>query len=471
MIEIPPGGSQVRRASRVGGTAPPAAGEVAVRPGGTAAAPAERQSAGSGGRSTLLLHALAAALYATGTAVLSILPILARRRFGAGDWQTMFVTAAPPTLLVCSIFWNVLLTRLSVGRYLLVHWGCGVLPLALVALAQSFWHLLGAHLVAAVGAAGWSPVSGHLLERLYPPGRRGRAFGVISAAMLGSGMLTSLGIGVWLERDGESFRWYMPLVAAVQGVGLGLLALLAQGVGGRDPIPAAARTPRRLRDTLAPLRHMRDILRGDRMFLRYEQAFMTYGAGWMICHALLPVLVTTRLGLSYQEIAHSTQVVFGAAMLAMIYPMGWVIDRVGAARSSALSFAGLAGYPLGLLLARGPLEVALASAVYGAAMAGVQHGWMLGPVALAPTPGQVPHYVAIHTTLVGLRAVVGQGLGMALYRLTHSLTWPLLMASAAFAWGAWQMWRLDRTRRDGLRAPLEREIEPPVQPLATGDLS
>ncbi len=112
------------------------------------------------------------------------------------------------------------------------------------------------------------------------------------------------------------------------------------------------------------------------------------------------------------------------------------------ARTSAASFAGLVLYPLGLLLARNPIEIGLISVWYGVMMSGVNLAWMLGPVHFAPSPALVPHYVAIHTSLVGLRGILFQGLAMLLYTLTHSFVWPLLLASAAFCWASIQMRRL-----------------------------
>lgn len=48
--------------------------------------------------------------------------ILARKRFEADDWQTMMITAAVPTLMIMSIFWGDLLRRITMRRYLLIHW-------------------------------------------------------------------------------------------------------------------------------------------------------------------------------------------------------------------------------------------------------------------------------------------------------------------------------------------------------------
>jgi MFS family permease len=179
---------------------------------------------------------------------------------------------------------------------------------------------------------------------------------------------------------------------------------------------------------------------------------MTYGMGWMICNALVPVLATDRLHMSYTEFAGSTQVIYPLCILLMTYPAGWLNDRIGPVRTSALSFAGLAVYPLGLIIAYSVFAVGTATVVYGTAMAGVHMGWMLGPVALAPSREKVSEYVAIHATMVGIRGVIAQVLGMAIYRITGSFTCSFAVAALAFALAAWQMWRLQEYLRDSAAA-------------------
>lgn len=71
-------------------------------------------------------------------------------------------------------------------------------------------------------------------------------------------------------------------------------------------------------------------------------------------------------------------------------------------------------------------------------------GWMLGPVSLAPSADKVPAYVAIHATLVGLRGALFQLVGVALAKLSGGFTWPLVIASLAYVWAAWQMFSLAR---------------------------
>jgi MFS family permease len=171
---------------------------------------------------------------------------------------------------------------------------------------------------------------------------------------------------------------------------------------------------------------------------------MTYGVGWMICYALLPILVTDGLHLSYESIAESTHVAYWLAIVVMLLPAGLLMDRIGAVRCTGLSFLALTLYPIGLMLSADARQLLITSIVYGIAHSGAQVGWMLGPVALAPSPQKVGQYVAIHSTLVGIRGKVFQFVGVGLYALTHSFHIPLALAAAAFLWSAIQMWQLHK---------------------------
>lgn len=391
-------------------------------------------------------------------AVSTMMAVLARKRFGAGDWETMAVTAAVPTLMIFSVFWDAVLRRVGVRRFLAINWACTTLPLAVAALSTGFWFLLGCHVMAAIGAAGWSPVSGDLLKRFYGDRVRGRAFGVINTAIFLGMTLVSYVVGRSLDHDDDVFRVYLPAATAAYGLGVVLLRRLVAVMDRQTNVSAAPPElrPVRLRSLFAPIVHLRSVLREDRRFYRYEAAFMTYGMGWMICNALLPVLATDRLRMTYTQFAAATQVAYPLGLLLMTFPMGWVLDRIGPTRTSALSFACLALYPLGLLAADRVATVAAVTVLYGIAMAGVHMGWMLGPVALAPSPDRVAHYVAIHASLVGLRGILAQGLGMFIYRMTGSFTWPFLIAAAAILWASLQMWRLHeltRAARPGFEAP------------------
>ena len=374
-----------------------------------------------------------------------LMPLLVRLRFGAEDahwkdWQTTLVTAAIPTFMMSSIFWAELLRRVTLRTYLLVFWLVGAVPLGCVGFAQNYWQFLACHLVAAAGFASWAPANGRLLKHCYSDAVRGRAFGLLHAATLGGSIAAIYFVGAWLERDPNAFRIYFPSAAAVQLIGVAILRWLVRLTQAEHEV--AAESARSWTALLRPVLHMGNVLRADRTFLRFELAYMTYGAAFMFCDALLPVLATDKLGMWYEDYAQSTQMTVRIAMLVVILPAGWLLDRIGPVRTSGIAFSILALYPVLLLLAGGPVGVGVASAVYGVGLGGVMLAWTLGPVALAGSSEKVPQYVAIHATLVGVRAIVFQGAGMALYKATGGFIWPLGLAALAFLWAAVQMRQL-----------------------------
>lgn len=376
-------------------------------------------------------------------AVQGILPVIAKREFHASVTQTTLITAAPTVLFVCSIFWNGLFARRRFGAYVAVYWLVSSVPLALVGLATEFWHLLALQLVSCVGLSGLYPAAGELLKRLYPDGRRGRVYSGLYACTMLATAAASYGVGRWMNIEHNAFRWYMPIAAVAQLAGLAILTLLAVQSGAESRRVLAAKSDQRgLTRALRPILHMRGVLKDDPIFARYEAAYMTYGIGWMVCTALLPLLVTDKLHLPYDQITQSTQVLYVVGVVLCLLPVGRLMDKLGPSRTSGLSFLALAGYPIGLAIAGNQTELGAVSLFYGLAHAGVNLGWMLGPVSLAPTPDKVPQYVAIHSTLVGLRGSIFQGAGVLLYEWSQSFTPPLVLAAAAFVWAAWQMYRL-----------------------------
>ena len=396
-------------------------------------------------------HVVAVALIqSTWMASQFILPVIARKEFGAGNFQTLLITATPTIFFSLSIFWNDLFGRRPFARYMAIYWLWACLPYGFIAFSHSYWTLLSLHLLTCIGGAGYHPAAGELLKGLYPDSVRGRIYGIVWGSSMVFGAGVGYLMGVWLARDHDAFRFYMPLFAALQAAGVGMFILLAHASGhlSRRIYNQEADGRSAWKRVVEPMTHMKEVLASDPVFRRYETSYMTYGVGWMICYALLPILVTTKLHLDYDKIQGSTYTAYMLAMVAMIFPMGLLMDRIGAVRTAAISFALLSIYPLGLILAGDAAQLTLASIAFGVAHAGASMAWMLGPVSLAPTPDKVPQYVAIHATLVGIRGKIFQGLGVGLYALTNSFTLPLIIAAIAYGWSAVQMWRLnERIRR------------------------
>jgi hypothetical protein len=389
---------------------------------------------------------------ATSFALMMVMPVLAIKRFHAGEWGSLLVTAAPTVFYTFSIFWHDVLRRRSFGSYLWLFWLVGCLPVAAIAFASEYWMLLVPHLLACVGGAAWPPANGEVLHALYPASIRARMYSITWGIGLVAAAGVNYGLSRWLTHDENAFRVFLPIIAAVQGAGLLVLTWLSHASGH-----AAARTIDRTEErghwakVVEPVVHMGRVLKADPVFARYEAAYMTYGVGWMIAYALLPILVTRKLHLDYDQISWSTQVAYLLALVAVLYAAALMMDRLGAVRTTGLSFLMLSLYPVALALVRHEHDLLLASVYFGVAHAGASVGWTVGPVSLAPSPDKVPAYMAIHATMVGIRGKLFQGAGVLVFWLTHSFTIPLVLAGAAYAWAAWQMWALHK--RTSARAP------------------
>lgn len=392
-------------------------------------------------------HLVAIACFGCVSAVSGILPFLARQRFGALNWQTTVLTAAVPVTQFFAIFWNHLYARVSTRAYLTVIGllACG--PLALIGSATSIWEVMGYFVLAAVGGAGgvaaMAPINADLLRTCYAPQRHGRIFGALCVVQFTATMISGQIMGTWSDRNPDAFRVFFPVLAMLMFVGLLFYGLISRDAVWRNRIRY---TPVRGGAWWAPLKDMRAILRADRRFAGYEAAFMSYGVGWMICAALVPALATDKLNLNYSQFAQATIVVYQLVIILLLVPLGRVSDRFGPMRLASASFLWLTLYPIGLMFASSGRGLGICVAFYAIGMVGVQLTWTLGPVQLAGDNRKAPHYLAIHSTMVGIRGIVAQGLGMTLYSRTGRFEIPMAIAAAGFAWGSWRMRKLSRER-------------------------
>ena len=391
-------------------------------------------------RRVLILHSIGVALLGSGWALTYILPFLARKDFDALKWQIWLLTAAVPVMQFFTIFWNHLYARISIRRYFLLIALLICVPLVAMAFATNVYLLIVCFALAGFGGAGGgaalSPINADLLRTCYAEHVRGRAFGIVAAGQFGGVILFGQTMGTWSDHDPQAFRIFLPMTAVLMGVGLLLLAKITNQETFRQRSRPEVNPGE---PWWAPLRDMGRILREDRRFLAYEIAFISYGVGWMICTALLPLIGQDKLDLSRADYAAATIVTFQVTLIVLLIPMGHLADRVGPIRLAAGSFLWLAIYPIGLLLSSSGYWLGFVTVLFGIGMSGVHLTWTLGPVAFAPDPSRAPHYLAVHGTLVGIRGIFMQGVGVGLYALADSFWPPLALAALGFMWASWRM--------------------------------
>jgi MFS family permease len=388
-------------------------------------------------------HLLATPFLAVHGGVIGILPVLLRKDFDASKTETAIATAAIPVMAGLSIFWREVYHRVSPGRYLLIMWVIMHVPLAAIALCHRPETVLLFFVISATAFGGISAFNGDLLRSCYPPDVRGRVFGIISAVSQLSLIVFAYIVGRWLDVNAEAFRIYFPLGVFLLGIGVWIMSTIT-----REPLfreRAVTETHEPLLVSLKwAVRRMYWVLKEDRHFRLYEAGFFLYGLGFMNVGAMLPFLVTDVLELNYTAVARSTQVALQVTLLIMMVPVGYLMGSFGPVRVASWAFALLSLLPIGLMLASGETTLTMAMVWYGIGMTGVQLAWTLGPVTLAANSAQAPSYLAIHTTLVAPRAILGIFPAVMLYRWTGRVEIPLILAMLLFAGGTVLMVRLQR---------------------------
>ncbi len=399
-------------------------------------------------RRILALHLVAVFSLGVGISLSYTLPFLAQKRFGAGEWQSWVLTSAVPISQFLTVYWNHLYARMPISRYLTLITLCACAPIALIAATTTIEPILILFVVAAWAGAGGgaavSPINADVLRACYTPKMRGRIFGLLMTAQFLGVMIGGQAAGKWSDLNPDGYRMFLPIIAGILALGLFSYRMITQ-----TPVFKARSLPIVTNGTRwwTPLRDMTTILREDKRFAAYETAFMSYGIGWMICTALLPLIGKGRLALSNSEYSIAVIVVYQVVSILMLPLMGRVADRAGPVKLAAVSFLWLTIFPIGLIFTTSGDTLRIFSALYAMGMTGVHLTWTLGPVAFAPEPSKAAQYLAIHGTLVGVRGVVAQGIGVALYAITGEFWVPLVIAAAGFLWAAHRMRRLGEEMR------------------------
>ncbi|MFD4529540.1 MFS transporter [Streptomyces sp. NPDC058470] len=223
----------------------------------------------------LRLLLLALGTFAVGTdgmVMAGILPLIARD-------LDVSISVAGQTVTVFALAYAVLAPVLAAAtarwprrRTLLIALTVFTLANCLTALAPSYGTLLATRVLAAAGAALYTPTANGVATGLVPPERRGRAIAVV---MGGLTVATALGVplGTWIGRS--DWRLTMWLVTGLGVAAFAGLALLLREL----PQPAAALS---LRDRVAPLANPRVLgaaLTTFLVFLSFQTSFIYYTVG------------------------------------------------------------------------------------------------------------------------------------------------------------------------------------------------
>lgn len=399
---------------------------------------------------TLLAHICADTLRGVAASVAIFLPFFARRHFDASNTQTFILTVSMPVMQFFTIYWHRVFQTVSSRRYIALVGMTMSVPLLAMSLVSTLNPIIILWLISSFGGTGGggaiTPVIAAILRNRYPEHMRGRAFGLVSAFRFGGVMLGGFCIGVWSEYDPMSYRYYMPILGVLVGIAM-LLYVYITPHRPRERSLASA-----FSQWWKPITESLGVLKSDGNFRDYEVSYMLYGVGWMICYALLPLIGNDKIGLTDADFSTATIVTFQAMMIVLLFPAGRIADRFGPVKVVSVAFLILTLYPTLLAFADSFATLTGVTILFALGMAGVHLGWTLGPVYFAPDSEQAPRYLAVHATLVGVRGILFQGLGVWLYAITGSASIPLAFAAVGFLLAATQMRRLGRKIKPKLAA-------------------
>ena len=420
-----------------------------------------------------------------------LIPYVLAKSLGApGSLITLSVMMETFGMFLALYWGHLLATRWHRGSYLVWAGVLGRLSLLGTLLVHSAGQMIGLLAFTYFFSAMLYPAQNSIFQANFRAELRGRYFGLGSLIQNGVAVLASLGVGWLLDRDAGLFRVVYAALGVAGFVHLALLARVpepspaagpspaaaaaAGAVGGPAVAPAAAATlaplprlfgllqvpalavgpfqpGRVLRGLVRPFTDALATYRRDRAFHWFEWNFMTYGAAFMCLNPIVPIFLTERLGLNYQQIS-TARIVIGQIGVAALGPlMGRLMDRWHPTRLCALTFGLIALYPAALDLAgiapvAAPVRlVYLAFALYSVGMAGINVAWNVGSIAFAP-PGQGGYYQGIHVAMVGIRGMVGPLLGYAAYELFgfRAVFWlaaALFLAASASSAALWRSLR------------------------------
>jgi MFS family permease len=400
-------------------------------------------------RYTARYHVPAAALEGLVAGVFTLNDVVLRKTFGAGAVLITLMVMAQPVSQLLAIVWANVMEGRSKRPFILGFGGVGRLSLLFVALATTPVAFAAPVVVSVALAMAIIPALNALYQSNYRDHERGRIFGWVMSGTALANIAASLAAGHLMDINPAWYRVIYP-VAGILGLGSAVLYYKIRprhGPAGSPGMSDAALGPAEWFDAVgrairSPFRGAAAVFRGDPNFLRFEVGYMLYGMAFMILQPVLPIFLVDEIKVQYSEAAMARGLIF-FGMIGLLSPFfGRLLDRWNAVRLSILSFAMLVFFPLGLAASRSVGGVYGAFAWYGIAMTGVNIAWTMGPILFAGRR-DAASYMGIHVTMVGIRGLVGNPLGLLLLQTIGSRP-TFLAASALFVAATLVMLRLHR---------------------------
>jgi len=263
------------------------------------------------------------------------------------------------------------------------------------------------------------PVINHLLKNSYSYDNFGRLYGFASSINKVMMLISTFGFGLLLDYDHDSYRYIYPTIAFLGIISIYVLTLIKYGPG---EIPAIKQGF--AKEVKESIKASINILKINKPFRHFENAFFLYGLAWMATAAVIPIFFEKKLGLNYSSVAFYKNSYNTISILILPF-LGKIIGKIDPRKFAIITFSAMLLHVLfmafteyfpikfeimGITLYYSLIVSYSFYGIFGALMALL---WYIGSAYFCKKE-EVSNYQAIHVSLTGVRGFLAPLLGILL---------------------------------------------------------
>lgn len=339
---------------------------------------------------TFRLDMIAASLYsAFGVAAFTFPAVLARKD-GAADWIVSLVIAAPSVGQLSAIFWSRYTQRAP--KMKVTMWGGGAARLSLLLMLFAFQPLAFAMIMVVCHTLELSkaPAYAGIMQQVYPAQRRGELMGKVRVVASVATMVSAAVLGITLEN--YSYRVVFPVVGL-----LGFASILVFGRIRFHDVPTT-RPPTSLRKLML-------IPRSDKRYGSFLMAVFLMGFFNLLGAAVFPIVMVDDLHISNGFVGIMSTVQSFIAIISY-FVWGKYSDRHHPMVVLYITFIIGAIIMFIYMVAWAGWLLIIVAVLTGISTAGSDLAVINNAIRFPKDPQDVPHYMALYSSLIGVRGVV-----------------------------------------------------------------
>lgn len=365
-------------------------------------------------RTTVSMLLLSALFNGVFNGFTGIQDIIARKAFGALDWQLMVLTMIWPVTNFLSVWWGKILEQSSnKSKYFWIVAVLGRLSLLVAYFITSMNIYLLIYGTIAFFNGILSPASNSIYQSNLPHDRS-KIFGYTMSIAALMSMVFAWISGRYLDSSEANLRMIFIFVSIAGFISTALLSFI------RIEKNQVTYQKKMLKKEIffTPLKRALQLLKTNKPYAHFQRDFTLYGFGFLSLSPVLPIFMVDNLNLNYTHSFISKGILAQVGFLILSPIFGRLHDNFHPFKFASYSFGAIALFPL-LLIITGQFQnpiFSLASIyftffVYGFAMSSVNMSWNMSSIHFAGNE-DASMYQSLHVTITGIRGLFAPVLGI-----------------------------------------------------------